>query len=484
MARGESRWGGGGSPNCVSAARGLPATLEGAQPSWEVRLGTHQYSIPTVDGGCLYLGLNDDGVVRDGYRRSGGGAVVCLSLATHQPVWTLPIPRNMEGVKAPYHFDQFRCGVCSGPLVSGDRVFVVGSRGDVLCLDRMGQANGNDGPFTNELAYMGVDAPGAALGPGDGDIVWRFDFMAELDCSPHDACASTPLLLDGLLYVNTSNGMDERHERAPRPDAPMLVALDVRTGRLVAKDAERVGARLLHGNWSSPCAGEADGKALVFIGGGDGFLYAFETPRPDPGGAVQTLKKAWTTDCNPPHFRERDGKKLGYSGWDHPCADGPSEPTAVPVFDSGRLYVAVGQSPLHGAGNGCLTCFDAASGAVVWRTEALDRTLATVALSDGVIYLPDGAGTLHAFDAQDGKTLWTHPLEGPVNYANARVADGKVYVGTENGHFWIFGAGREKTVLSHTRLPSPPVTVSAADGFLFVPMQNRISAFAGPSAAK
>ena len=121
---------------------------------------------------------------------------------------------------------------------------------------------------------------------------------------------------------------------------------------------------------------------------------------------------------------------------------------------------------------------------MVWRTEALDRTLATVALSDGVIYLPDGAGTLHAFDAQDGKTLWTHPLEGPVNYANARVADGKVYVGTENGHFWIFGAGREKTVLSHTRLPSPPVTVSAADGFLFVPMQNRISAFAGPSAAK
>ena len=91
---------------------------------------------------------------------------------------------------------------------------------------------------------------------------------------------------------------------------------------------------------------------------------------------------------------------------------------------------------------------------------------------------------MHAFDAADGKTLWTHPLEGPVNYANARVADGKVYVGTEKGDFWIFRAGREKTVLSHTRLPSPPVTVSTADGLLFVPLQNRLSVFAGPPSAK
>jgi len=483
-AQGESRWGGGESPNCVSAARGLPETLEGVRPLWEVKLGSHQYTIPTVAGGCLYLGVTDDGVAREGYRPSGGGAVICLDLTTHLPVWTLPIPRNMEGVRPPYHFDQFRCGVCSGPLVHGDRVFVVGNRGDVLCLDRLGQANGNDGPFTNELAYMGVEAPGAALGPGDGDIVWRFDCVAELNCAPHDTCASTPLLLNGLLYVDTSNGLDEGHAQAPRPDAPMLVALDARTGRLVAKDDERIGARLLHGSWSSPCCGKVGGKTLVFMGGGDGFLYAFCAVEPSPGGGVQTLKKAWMSDCNPPHFRERDGKKLEYSGWNHRHEDGPSEPITTPVFDAGRLYVAIGQSPLHGLGNGCLTCFDASTGAVVWRSEAINRTLSTVALSGGVIYLPDSEGTLHAFDAANGQTLWTHPLEGPVNYANARVADGKVFVGTENGHFWIFREGREKTVLSHSRLPSPPITVSAADGVLFVPLQNRLSAFAGPSSAK
>lgn len=483
-AEGERRWGGSDSPNCVSAARGLPATLEGVQPLWEIRLGTHQYSIPTVDRGHLFVGINDGGVTRGGYRPSGGGAVVCLDLASHRPVWCLPIPRNMEGVKAPYHFDQFRCGVCSGPLVEGDRVFVVGNRGDVLCLDSAGQANGNDGPFTNELAYMGVTTNGAALGPGDGDIVWRFDMVKELDCAPHDTCASTLLLVDGLLYVNTSNGVDAEHEVSPRPDAPTLIVLDMRTGRLVAKDGERIGRHSLHGSWSSPCTGVAGGKTLVFMGGGDGFLYAFHPPVPDAQGGVQTLRKAWSADCNPLHFRERDGKPLAYSAWNHHRADGPSEPIATPVFAAGRVYVAIGQSPLHGLGNGCLTCFDASSGAVVWRNEEINRTLATVALYDGVIYLPDGEGTLHAFDAGNGKTLWTHPMEAPVNYANARVADGKVYVGTEKGDFWIFKAGREKTVLSHTRLSSPPITVTAMDGVLFVPMQNRLSAFAGAASVK
>jgi hypothetical protein len=36
--------------------------------------------------------------------------------------------------------------------VDGNRVYVVGNRGEILCLDRDGQANGNDGPFLDELA--------------------------------------------------------------------------------------------------------------------------------------------------------------------------------------------------------------------------------------------------------------------------------------------------------------------------------------------
>ncbi|MEI7901454.1 MAG: PQQ-binding-like beta-propeller repeat protein, partial [bacterium] len=454
-------------------------TMLTCQANRGYELGDHfrKKGIPTISGGRIYLGINDTSVSRAGYRPSGGGAVLCVDLATRQTVWQLPIPRYMAGVQPPYHFDQWKCGVCSGPLVAGDRVYVAGNRGDVLCFDREGQANRNGGPFMDELAYMGVTGSNAVLEASDGDILWRFDVLKEIDAAPHDTCASTLLLVDGLLFVGTSNGVDGGHTVCPRPDAPMLAVLDAKTGRLVAQDDERTGRRLLHGGWSSPCLGEAGGKKIILMGGGDGWLYAFDVPVAAADGRVQTLRKIWAADCNPPHFRLKDGQPLAYSSWGHRLPDGPSEPIATPVFEGGRVYVAIGQSPLHGLGNGCLSCFDAATGAVVWRTEALNRTLSTVALWAGVIYLPDSAGELHAFDAATGAKLWSHNLDGPVNYANARVADGKVYVGTEQGDFWIFRAGREKAVLSHTRLPSPPVTVSVTDGKLCIPLQNRLSVF-------
>ena len=471
------RWGGSASPNCVSTASGVPESLEGAQPLWELKLGTHQYSIPTLDRGYIYLGINDSSVTRGGYRTSGGGAVLCVDLATRKTAWQLPIPRFMEGVKPPYHFDQWKCGLCSGPLVAGERVYVVGNRGDVLCLDRAGQANGNGGPFLDELAYMGLSGSNSVLEATDGDILLRFDLMSGLGVVPHDTCAGTALLADGLLYVGTSNGVDGGHDSCPRPDAPMLAVLDAQTGRLVAKDNERSGRHQLHGNWSSPSFGEVGGRKLIFFAGGDGWLYVFAVPAALADGTLQTLKKVWSADCNPPHFRMRDGQPLAYASWNHRLSDGPSEAVSTAVFDHGRVYVAIGQSPLHGAGTGCLSCFDAATGAVVWRSEALDRTLSTVAISGGVLYLPDGAGDLHAFDAATGAKLWSQALGGPVNYANAHVSDGKVYVGTEKGDFWIFRAAREKTVLSHTKMPSPPITAVTADGRLYVPLQNRLLVF-------
>ena len=64
----------------------------------------------------------------------------------------------MQGINPPFHFDQWTCGICSSPAVDGNRLYVVAPRGDVLCLDREGQANGNDGPFVDEKTYMGIAA--------------------------------------------------------------------------------------------------------------------------------------------------------------------------------------------------------------------------------------------------------------------------------------------------------------------------------------
>ena len=46
-------------------------------------------------------------------------------------------------------------GILSSPLVEGNRLYVVTSRCEVVCLDAEGMANGNDGPFKDEAKYLG-----------------------------------------------------------------------------------------------------------------------------------------------------------------------------------------------------------------------------------------------------------------------------------------------------------------------------------------
>jgi len=473
----EIRWGGGFSPNMVSAATNLPADPGSAVRLWELNIGSHQYSIPTLDRGRLYIGANDTDVKRTGYQPSKGGALSCVDQATGRLLWQLLSPRYVQGIKPPLHFDQWGCGICSGPVIDGNRVYVIGNRGDVLCLDREGQANGNDGPFQDELAFMGItNAPGSALGPTDGDILWRYNLLTELDAAPHDVCGSTPLLQGDFLYACTSNGLDDRHAAVPRPLAPSLIVLDKNTGRLMARDDEKIGQRVQHGQWSSPSSGTVNGQTVIFFGGGDGILYAFEPPTASPGTNVQHLKRVWSYDCNPPDYRTRDGQHVRSSNHIKRTPDGPSEIIGTPVFHEGRVYVAIGQSPLHGEGQGCLSCVDAATGVKVWDSKLVERSLATPAIANGLLYLADGTGTLHCFDTVTGERYWTHPLGAKTWGASAFVADGKVYVGTEAKVFWVFQAGKTVKVLSKTRLQTVPITPAAADGVLYLPTQTKLAA--------
>jgi outer membrane protein assembly factor BamB len=480
-----SRWGGVAGPNMVSTARNLPVDPGNTTPLWEIKTGTHQYSIPTLDRGRVFVAANDAGVERAGCKPTGGGIVLCVEQATGKLLWRLLIPRYFAGVIPPYHFDQWNCGVCSGPVVAGNRVYVVGNRGEILCLDREGQANGNDGPFRDELAYMGItQAPDAKLEPTDGDILWTYNLITELDVILHDVCGST-LLLDGdLLYACTSNGIDDRHDQVPKPDAPSLIVLDKNSGRLVAKDNARIGRRLLHCNWSSPAAGRVPGRTLIFFGGADGFLYAFAPPSLGRGPECQTLQQVWAYDCNPPDFRQRDGRPVPYSKHNQNSPEGPSEIIGTPVFHEGRVYVAIGQSPIHGIGRGCLSCVDAATGKKVWASELVERTTATAAIADGLLYLPDYTGNLHCFDAGTGQRYWVHPLEAKTWCASAFVADGKVYAGTEANVLWVLRAGKDLQVLARSRLKSTPITPTATDGVLYLPLQNRLLAVPGKPATE
>ena len=496
------QWGGRDCRNNVSEEKGLPdwfvpgekksggggidmATTKNVK--WVARLGSAAYGNPVVAGGRVYVGTDNLTLAEDPrFNRTRGGLVKCFDEATGKLLWQLAVPERTK-VSKETHFSQQHLGTCSSAAVEGDRVYILTSAADVVCLDVHGQANGNDGPFLDEGRYMaGSDKPPVAVRPTDADVLWRYDLIDELGVCPHDAASCSVLIHGDLLYLSTSNGVDAAHAKVVNPKAPAFIALDKRTGRLAAYEDEKLSSRLYHSEWSSPSLGEVNGKRLVFFGGGDGVCYAFEALDKAPEKPVP-LVKVWSYDCNPPHYKYRDGKPIPYYDGDKRKSKspnkndgryvGPSQIIATPVFYNNRIYIALGQDPAHGRGKGMLHCIDATrTGDItktgrVWTYDGLDRTIATAAVADGLVYVADVAGRLHCLDADTGKPCYVYDTKAEA-WGGPLVADGKLYFGTQK-EFFIMAAGREPKILCRVRLGSPAYsTPIVANGVLYVASQH------------
>jgi outer membrane protein assembly factor BamB len=243
----------------------------------------------------------------------------------------------------------------------------------------------------------------------------------------------------------------------------------------LGEEASGISTRLFHGNWSSPAYGEVNGQGQIIFGAGDGFVYGFDPTPPESGDDIRALKEIWRYDCNPPEH-----KKTKY-----PDANGPSEVIASAVFWKNRVYVTIGQDPEHGDGVGILHCIDATqTGDVtqegkVWSYKDIGRSISTVSITeDGLLFVAEYAGKIHCLDAETGKPYWVHDTQAHI-WASTLVADGKVYIGTEDGSFFVFDASKEKKLLSQTDLSEPVyATPVAANSTLFVQTPTRLYAIA------
>ena len=254
------QWGGTPTRNMVSMERRIPASfVPGKKRSdgsgidldttrnviWTAKLGNNTCSSPAIAGGKVFIGTSDSTLHDPRFEQTGGGVLLCLDEASGRLLWRLVVPRLTTGRKS-VDFDAMGLGICSSPAVDGDRVYVVTNRDEVLCLAADGMAEGNRGPFLDERQYeVPPGHPPVKMGPRDADILWRFD-MAALPVFPHDAAASSPLVFGDVVFVGTANGID--HKVPPLPWAPSLIALDKRTGRLLAVENDGIGARRV--SWS------------------------------------------------------------------------------------------------------------------------------------------------------------------------------------------------------------------------------------------
>ncbi|MEM6362975.1 MAG: PQQ-binding-like beta-propeller repeat protein, partial [Planctomycetota bacterium] len=481
---------------------------------WFAALGSQTYGNPVVAGGKVYVGTNNGaGYLKRYPNRVDLGCLIAFDQQTGDFLWQHSSEKLITGRVHDWPLQ----GICCAPLVEGERLWFVTSRGEVRCLDTEGfydneddgvvidetvmvgslMNSGEGSDFEDALAALGdgklssaietilVDSGHAAdgsitvtsvqegkvwsatgnfggvnreltikqIGPKlivfkqlgvndkrDADVIWVFNMMDELGVSQHNMCSCSVTSYGDLLFVNTSNGLDESHINLPAPEAPSFICMNKNTGEVYWTD-DSPGTNILHGQWSSPSVEVLGGVPQVLFCGGDGILYSF---RADEGtnGEGELL---WQFDCNPKESKW----VLGGEGTRNNLI-------ATPVAYDGLVYVAVGQDPEHGEGEGHLWCIDPTkrgdvssqlavaiaddgqrvpiehrriqavepdngeaaidnpNSAVVWHysladqnddgeidfEEEMHRSCGTVAIKDDVIYIADFSGLVHCLDAK------------------------------------------------------------------------------------
>ena len=448
----ESMWGYTPSRNVSVEGTGIPAEWNpktGENIKWSVELGSQTYGGPIIHGGKVFVGTNNQSVKNP---KLGGdrGVIMAFNRADGAFLWQITHTKLTAGRVN----DWPQQGICSTPYVEGDRLYYISNQAQVVCVDTEGFRDGeNDGPVTDEAETSDID----------GDVIWRLDMIKELTVFPHNLATCSPIGVGDLLFVITSNGVDEGHVAIPSPFAPSFIAIDKKTGKIVW-ESDFPGENILHGQWSNPAYGVVNGKGQVYMPGGDGWIYALD---------AQTGKLVWKFDCNP----KESVWQLGGRGTRNSII-------ATPVFYDNKVFIAVGQDPEHGEGVGHLWAIDATgtgdvteSGSV-WHfgNEDFHRTISTVAIRDGVLYAADLSGFVYAVDLATGEPYWTYDTFAAI-WGSPFVADGKVLIGDEDGDVAVLKAGKEMELLFEVNMGSAVYTTPVLDsGVLYIASRNRLYA--------
>jgi len=485
---------------------------------WVANLGSQTYGNPVVSGNKVFVGTNNGaGYIARYPAETDLGCLLCFDRLTGEFLWQ----HSSEKLASGRVHDWPLQGICSTPMVEGNRLWFVTSRGEVRCLDTEGFRDGKDDGV--------ADPPAIAADPKEADVVWVYDMMAELGVSQRNMAASSVTGLGDLLFVNTGNGTDETGEELPAPGAPSFICIDKTNGQLVWADSSP-GANVLHGQWSSPAVGVLGGVPQVIFAGGDGYLYSFQADR----GSEGQPKLLWKFDCNP---KESTWSLAGDGDRDYIIG--------TPVIADGRIYIAVGQDPELGEADGCLWCIDPTkrgdvspelamrkeggkavpiehkipqaveshkgefavpnpNSAAIWKYESFDldgdgkiafeetmhRTLGTVVVANDRLYVVDLSGILHCVDAshaagrQTGglaKSHFTADLLAQ-SWSSPLIADGRVFVADEDGDITIFELADDaaepiEEINVGTSLYTSPV---AAGDTLFISARDKLFAVGFP----
>ena len=493
------QWAGSSLRNNVPDTKNIPTSWDvttGKNVRWSMPLGSETYGNPVIANGRVYVGTNNGaGYVKRYPSNIDLGVLLSFDEKTGKFMWQ----HSSEKLPTGRVHDWPNQGICCSPLIDGDRLWYVTSRGEVVCLDTEGFHDGeNDGPFKTE----------ANENKDEADVIWSLNMMKQLGVSQHNMCSCSVTCAGNMLFVNTANGVDEGHFNLPASGAPSFICVDRVSGSVLWTDSSP-GENVLHGQWSSPAYAVLGGEAQVLFAGGDGWLYSFAA-----AGENGKSKLLWKFDCNPKDSLYSLG---GAATRNHLIG--------TPVIYDGLVYIGVGEDPEHGEGGGHLWAIDPTkrgdvsptlvynskepnapikhkrlqalvvkdgdfqrdnpNSAAVWHyvgnnpeefETTMHRTCGTVAIKNGLLFVADFSGVFHCLDVKTGKSHWTYDMFA-ASWASPLIVEDRVYISDEDGDIAIFEVSKEINKIAELNMDSAVYTTPvAANETLFIANRNRVFA--------
>lgn len=392
---------------------------------WSTPLGNETFGRPVVAGDQVYVGT-DNAQRLNPACQDACGVLLAFGSKDGEFRWQDAAPRVKRGLR------EFLLPSTTGAAcVDGDRLYYVTAECQLRCLDTQGfQDSENDGPFQEET-FVGI---------GSSDIIWELDMCARLGVFPHEASNSEVAVVGGLLVVCTSNGRNEGHTRVPSPRAPSLIAVNKHSGEVVWRASGRA-EQLLHGQWSSPVVAWVGGRAQVLFGGGDGWLRAFD---------AATGREIWSFDGNPAEAEWRP----------RPGVFSRNSIIAAPLYQDGRVFLAMGEDPSHGNGPSLLYALspngqgDVTQSRRLWTCREVGRVVGTPVAQDGLLYVGDLGGTLFCLEQATGAVVWKRDTDAAI-WGCLLLTKDRLYVGNEDGVMTVLRAGRRKEELAKIEMDAP-----------------------------
>ncbi len=268
---------------------------------------------------------------------------------------------------------------------------------------RLGWASPVGDPTTGHLYLLGVGGRLLSL-TAAGDVRWERSLNEDFGLiTTHGGRTVSPVLDGNLVIISgLSSGWGSQAIGRHR-----FIAFSKDSGETIWVSTP--GGRAFDTTYSTPIITEIGGTRLLIAGGGDGAVHALQP---------QTGQPVWKFPMS----------KRGIN--------------AGVVLADGTAFVSHSEENLDTSEMGLLAAIDATragdlgADAIAWQVTGFQGGYASPVVDGARIYQVDNSANLAAFDTTSGAQLWELDI-GTIQRASPVLADGKLYVGSVTGRFFI-----------------------------------------------